>query len=40
MHPYLTFPEFDPAERERLDELFGAYGQRPGPSSTCTSASA
>jgi hypothetical protein len=25
----VTLPEFDPAERQRLDRAFGAFGQRP-----------
>jgi hypothetical protein len=29
MYPQLDFPEFDPAERKRLDKAFGDFGQKP-----------
>lgn len=29
MYPHIDFPEFDPAERKRLDKAFGDFGQKP-----------
>jgi hypothetical protein len=29
MYPNIDFPEFDPAERKRLDKAFGDFGQKP-----------